>query len=171
MTTKERMTAMQDRENELEALPAHELKAIARAHKILLSNYERRNVITKAILGTEFPVGKEPVSPPTKVIFRHWPLKEGGGVIALFPEIFSNVTSTGGCLCQSYERVGQHGGADYNHVMGKTTPANHNEYAKLKHELEQIGYVLDVRSRAGHREHQTRRNEMLRINKAAKLVS
>jgi hypothetical protein len=41
------------------------------------------------------------------VVFRKW--RDGFGVIALFPEI---PTDLYGRYCESYEAIGQHGGAD-----------------------------------------------------------
>jgi hypothetical protein len=77
---------------------------------------------------------------PTRVVFRFW--RESYDVIALFPDI----PETGGA-CMSYEHVGQHGGADYSHVVAQSRPATPEEYAPLKRELESIGYTLAVRSR------------------------
>lgn len=76
------------------------------------------------------------------VVFRKWP---GGGILALFPEIPADLQ---GATCQSYEHIGQHGGADYQHCISRTTPARPGEYADLKEELEKIGYKLKVVSRA-----------------------
>ncbi len=82
-------------------------------------------------------------SEKTLVVFRKW--RSGfnkGEAIALFPEI----VSTPG-LCSSYEHIGQHSGADYHHVIAKTTPATEECYRELKAELETIGYRLVVRKR------------------------
>lgn len=78
----------------------------------------------------------------TVVVFRVW--KKGGEVIALFPSIPASVS---GNLCQSYQHIGQHGGADYQHVIYKTTPARHEEYYDLMKELEGIGYNLKIQKR------------------------
>lgn len=86
----------------------------------------------------------------TKVVFRKW--KENGlgknltgdGIIALFPEWIVNEYKH---FCQSYEHVGQHGGADYAGVIRGTRPAEPEEYAALKKELENIGYKLLIRKR------------------------
>lgn len=78
---------------------------------------------------------------PDNVIFRTW---RDGDVIALFPDIDADCT---GLHCGSYMHIGQHGAADYRLVVQRTRPAVPVEYAELKAELEQIGYVLDVRSR------------------------
>jgi hypothetical protein len=82
----------------------------------------------------------------TQVIFRKWPKKEGGGIIALFPKIEHSHNLCR--LCESYEHIGQHGGTDYHHVIRQTKPAKEAEYASLQKELESIGYTLDIRRRA-----------------------
>jgi excisionase family DNA binding protein len=86
------------------------------------------------------PIEDEPI---TKVVFRKWH-GEGGGILALFPEIPADIH---GHHCQSYQHVGQHGGADYSLCIGKTAPAAPGEYADLKEELESIGYRLEVVNR------------------------
>ncbi len=75
---------------------------------------------------------------PVGVVFRVW---HTGSVIALFPQI-----DEGHGLCSSYEHVGQHGTADYNHCIASTRPAKPEEYADLKRELESAPYryVLQV---------------------------
>ena len=78
----------------------------------------------------------------TIVVFRKWrPNKDQDeGIIALFPyEIYNN---TG--LVNSYEHIGQHGGADYQHCILNTVPAKAYEYNELKSILEGIGYDLEV---------------------------
>lgn len=83
----------------------------------------------------------------TIVIFRVWKSGSGkGDVIALFPaDTWHDGTRK---LCQSFEHVGQHGGADYAHVIRATRPATPAEYADVKRELETLyGYNLDVRKR------------------------
>ncbi len=79
------------------------------------------------------------------VIFRKWPKREGGDVIALFPYEKSDFE---GCYCTSYQHVGQHSGADFHGVVKVTKLATPAEYADLKAELERIGYKLIVRKRA-----------------------
>lgn len=69
----------------------------------------------------------------TKVIFRKYP---SGDVIALMPE----EEWCEGCIT-SYLHIGQHAGADYNHVMRNTKPATQDEYAHLYNELKQVGYL------------------------------
>ena len=77
----------------------------------------------------------------TIVVFRKF--NEGGDLIALFPaETFS---AQGGC--NSYQRIGQHGAADYNHCMKISKAATPQEYQALRQELENIGYKLDVKLR------------------------
>ena len=78
----------------------------------------------------------------TPVIFRVWKDKLGD-VIALFP----TVKEYGHC-CESYMRVGQHGAADYHHVIRSTRPAKEEEYTSLKKELESLGYNLKVYQKA-----------------------
>jgi len=80
---------------------------------------------------------------PDVVIFRKWRNKPGT-VLALFPRIAAGETRFGTQLCQSYEHVGQHGGAIYDHVIHMTRPATPAEYADLKEELEQRGYRLKI---------------------------
>lgn len=77
----------------------------------------------------------------TKVIFRKWPKREGGDVIALFPEVASSYIRS--YDCESYQHIGQHGGASPD-IVQWTRPATPEEYAPLKRELESIGYVLRV---------------------------
>jgi len=67
-----------------------------------------------------------------RVIFRTFKDNE---VIALFPDISFNY-----CLISSYMHQGQHGGADYNHVIKKTRPATEEEKNSLLKELKNIGY-------------------------------
>ena len=79
----------------------------------------------------------------TKVIFRKFPARHGGEVLALFPELpGTNDPHT----CLSYQHTGQHGAASAD--IGRTLPlATPEEYAPLKRELESIGYALDVQTR------------------------
>ena len=75
----------------------------------------------------------------TKVVFRMFK----GEVIALFPHI-----SEGKYLCSSYMHMGQHGPADYNHVVKSGKPANANQFKNLYWELVSIGYNLLVIKKA-----------------------
>ena len=86
------------------------------------------------------------------VVFRKW--RDGFGVISLFPEI---PTDLYGYYCESYEHVGQHGGADYFGVIMNTRPANEEEYADLAEELRIIGYDLRPIKRASQLHHERRR--------------
>lgn len=79
--------------------------------------------------------------PITKVVFRVWKSGHGKGeTIALFPHIEAD--HAGNCLC--YERVGQHGAADYSGCIRATRPATSEEATPLKSELERLGYRLEV---------------------------
>lgn len=86
---------------------------------------------------------KKDTAPATVVVFRVWKEKNAlGEVMALFPQIDA------GCgMCQSYSRVGQHGGAFYDGCLVMTRPAKPHEYADLAAELRRIGYKLDIRAR------------------------
>ena len=64
------------------------------------------------------------------VVFRKW--KENGEMIALFPELPADL---GGDCCESFEHVGQHGGADFHHVIRQTTPCSPDDAAALAAEL------------------------------------
>lgn len=94
----------------------------------------------------------------TKVVFRCW--KDTGDVIALFPEILADTHGS----CQSFEHVGQHGAATYNHVVNITRPAEPFEYFPLKKELESppYEYHLDVRQKASGKMHDTRLADLRR---------
>ena len=74
------------------------------------------------------------------VIFRKWKKAKydviNGTIIALWPAVAADRNGN----CNSYEHVGQHGGADYQGVIAKTLPATPKEYADLLAELKQIGY-------------------------------
>jgi len=71
----------------------------------------------------------------TKVCFRKFP---EGDVIALFPEVITN-----NIFIESYQHVGQHGGADVNLITELET-VSPREYYSLYNELLSIGYVLEV---------------------------
>lgn len=68
-----------------------------------------------------------------KVIFRWWE----GSVIALFPEEPADYQ---GYYCESYQHIGQHGGADGSAIVRSSRPATEAEYAALKRELESYPY-------------------------------
>ena len=73
-----------------------------------------------------------------KVIFRKF--KQGGDIIALFPEQVNKTNLTIG----SYMHVGQHSDADCTGVITATTSAKESEYAELLAELKSLGYE-DIR--------------------------
>lgn len=80
------------------------------------------------------------------VIFRRFKGKDGGDIIALFPEIPANRDGT---LCESYMRVGQHGGADCGGVIQGSYPArtSDDDVYDLYKELQRIGYNLVVKQK------------------------
>jgi hypothetical protein len=77
---------------------------------------------------------------PIKVIFRKF---KNGAILALFP--YELEDDRGSVL--SYQHVGQHGEADYNHCLDITKPATPREYAELLSELNRIGYAVTVITR------------------------
>lgn len=82
----------------------------------------------------------------TKVVFRKF--KDNDEIIALFPETAYSRNYT----VLSYMHIGQHGEADYTHVINQTSPATEEEYVDLKDELEnQVGYNLKVLKKASVR--------------------
>lgn len=88
-----------------------------------------------------------------KVIFRKWNKKEGGGVIALFPRIPSDVL---GMHCLSYQHVGQHSGAHYRGVVQQTTLAKPAECRALAKELRGRGYKLQIAKKSGYTDMEAR---------------
>ena len=83
--------------------------------------------------------------PITRVVFRVFTGRNGGDLIALFPDL----KGWGRGECDSYQHIGQHGAADYNSVILGSRPATEAEYAPLKAELEAAPYRyrLQVRRR------------------------
>lgn len=75
----------------------------------------------------------------TPVIFRRF--VSGGDIIALFP---FEPSDNYGHHCQSYQSIGQHGGASPDLMRTGTVRPGENEYQDLKSELERIGYKLKV---------------------------
>lgn len=70
----------------------------------------------------------------TRVVFRRFP---DGQVIALFPDIpWSGQRGE----VTSYMHLGQHGAADYRHVLATTRQAREDEYGDLLSELQATGY-------------------------------
>jgi len=75
------------------------------------------------------------------VIFRVDNSKDFKGVVyALFPYDISDKKGS----VTSYQHVGQHSSADYNHCIKTSKPASEKDYADLKKELESIGYNINV---------------------------
>lgn len=77
----------------------------------------------------------------TIVIFRKFPLSEGGEIVALFP---CEAWDSNPNHCASYMHNGQHGGACIS-LIKDTKRAKQEEYEPLKKELESLGYSLDVK--------------------------
>jgi hypothetical protein len=71
-----------------------------------------------------------------------------------------------GFYCDSYEHVGQHGGADYYGVVPRTKPCSLEEAADLMAELQRIGYILRPLKRATQKHHEARRRMALDFQKA-----
>ena len=70
----------------------------------------------------------------TRTMFRKFPDED---IVALFPDILA---SHGG-LILDYMHIGQHGQADYEHVMSITVPALPDEFKPLLDELTNlVGY-------------------------------
>ncbi|QDU25817.1 hypothetical protein ETAA8_08890 [Anatilimnocola aggregata] len=86
------------------------------------------------------------------VVFRKW--RNTGTIIALLPELPSEKN---GWYCDSYEQIGQHGGADCHGVIQHTTPASAEVCAGLAIELTGIGYNLKPIKRSSCRHHERRR--------------
>lgn len=75
----------------------------------------------------------------TKTVFRKF---ADGDIIALFPEI----KEAQNC-CLSYMHIGQHSAADYDIVLANTKPATETEFSDLQKELENIGYILNIKKK------------------------
>ena len=102
----------------------------------------------------------------TPVIFRKWPKREGGDVIALFPTLVGDMSPY---TCNSYEHVGQHGSADPQEVVWATKPAKPAEYADLLEELKSIGYNdLVVYQKLQHKWTDERRKVLAEYSKPTK---
>lgn len=94
----------------------------------------------------------------TPVVFRRW--RDTKSVFALFPTLPSDYE---GFYCDSYEHIGQHGGADYIGCVHASKPVSLDEAADLKRELERIGYRLNVIKRASWKHHEVRRETARRL--------
>ena len=68
------------------------------------------------------------------VIFREFK----GEILALFPHDIWNYEGDVTC----YAHLGQHGSADYKHVISNSKPINNPQSLDLYSELESIGYNL-----------------------------
>jgi len=68
-----------------------------------------------------------------KTVFREY---QDGEIIALFPYEIADHNYN----CLIYAHIGQHGVANYTHVIDTTKPAK--DAQKLKKELESIGYEI-----------------------------
>ena len=77
----------------------------------------------------------------TEVVFRKF--KDHGDIIALFPNEIADRRGN----VMSYQRVGQHSGADYNGCIAASTPATASEYKELANELKQVGLNLKILKR------------------------
>lgn len=82
---------------------------------------------------------------PVSVVFR----RTEYGVIALFPFIPATITGAQD-ECMSYAHTGQHGAAEYGHVINHSTGLDpeirkdRDDQDDLLAELRKIGYTLDV---------------------------
>ncbi len=92
----------------------------------------------------------------TKVIFRQF--NGDNSIIALFPEIPADFCEG---YCLSYQRIGQHGAASLG-IAPMAKLAKPSEYAELKKELESIGYVLQIVTKATRKMQEVRRSKMSR---------
>lgn len=104
------------------------------------------------------------MNPKTRVIFRRWPKKEGGGVLAIFPR---DPATNDPHMCSSYEHHGQHGACDPNLVVRITKPVKltDEDVQDLKRELENYGppeahYNLDIKLRCTQADMAIRRREI-----------
>lgn len=85
----------------------------------------------------------------TIVVFRKWNQTNGGDIIALFPEEVAAMDSS---VCSSYMHLGQHSAASVNLCSSRrTVRAREDEYKDLAKELTDLGYVLEVKLKAGSR--------------------
>jgi hypothetical protein len=89
----------------------------------------------------------------TAVIFRVF--KDGGGVVALFPELPGGNNPR---YCESFQLLGGHCSASPELTRGYTRPATPEEYAAVKRILEgaRYGYNLRVLTRTPRNAYQTR---------------
>jgi hypothetical protein len=83
------------------------------------------------------------LKPLTPVIFRKFLKREGGDIIALFPNAYDYI-KPGRDTVLSYMHVGQHADASYYSMIHISKPAKPDEYKDLAEELTRIGYNLKV---------------------------
>lgn len=102
---------------------------------------------------------------PTPVVFRKFRASDGGDIIAIFPDqLGTNDPRT----CGSYLHVGQHGACDPLFLMRETYTATPADYAKLKAELESIGYRLRVIKAIHSNFYDSRVSQLLAIKNTAR---
>jgi hypothetical protein len=92
-----------------------------------------------------------------RVIFRVF--KHNHEVIALFPDFKTGVH---GQYIMSYMNIGQHGDADYHHIIDVTRLAKPEEYESLLEELKSIGYEMKVQSRINYKESEQTEKQILK---------
>ena len=78
-----------------------------------------------------------------KTIFRTF--RGDTEATAFFPEVLFSY-SDDHCMC--YARVGQYSAADYEGCIKRSRPSTPEQTARLKAELESLGYEIEVRARA-----------------------
>lgn len=88
----------------------------------------------------------------TDVIFRVDKTKNWKGtVFALLPH---NAMNSLGDVT-SYQHVGQHSGADYNHCIRTSKLATKKEYKDLKKEMEGFGYNFNIVKKRNYKKYLT----------------
>jgi hypothetical protein len=75
----------------------------------------------------------------TDVVFKKFPVRDGGDIIALFPGVAG---TNDPYTCSSYMHIGQHGSATVD--LARLSRATEAEYASLARELRSLGYVLKI---------------------------
>jgi hypothetical protein len=91
------------------------------------------------------------------VVFRKWGPDNGNGVVALMPTL---AATADGYYCDSYERVGGYGAADYHTVVRLTRPATEGEYGPLLAEMRRLYEKVELRvCRRAARTHHDQRSQ------------
>lgn len=104
-----------------------------------------------------------------KVIIRRWKAKPHG-FIFLFPETPFDYE---GGQCESWEPVGQHGGADYHGVIAMTKPVSphsweaENELRKYEAHYPGAKGQYKIVAKATYADHEKRRNRAFQIRHKA----